>query len=136
MQLPPSLTFDPRVAAKFFSVLRAIHDGFVVCEPRHASWGSARAQDLLVRHRVARVAADPAPFAGADVPGGWNGIVYYRLHGAPRKYWSRYDSNFIATLGETLARVPSNVPCWCVFDNTASGAALENAWELQMLLDA
>jgi hypothetical protein len=25
---------------------------------------------------------------------------------------------------------------WCLFDNTASGAALENAWELQQLLDA
>jgi len=26
------------------------------------------------------------------------------------------------------------VPCWCIFDNTASGAALENALTLQVML--
>lgn len=135
VQLPPSLAFDSRIASRFFTLLRSVHAGSVVCEPRHPTWGSAAANDLLVRHRVARVAADPAPFPGAGEPGGWNGLVYYRLHGTPRKYWSRYDTGFISTLGQRLSSVPRSVPCWCVFDNTASGAAIENAWELQMLVN-
>ena len=135
VQLPPSLAFDSRIAARFFTLLRTVHAGFVVCEPRHPTWGSAAANELLVRHRVARVAADPAPFSGAGEPGGWQGIVYYRLHGAPRKYWSRYDAAFIEGLAARLSSVPRSVPRWCVFDNTASGAAIENAWELQTLVN-
>lgn len=91
VQLPPSLDFDARVAARFFDLLRSRYDGFVVCEPRHNTWFTASADALLVRYTVARVAADPAPAAGAEIPGGWNGMVYFRLHGAPRMYWSRYD---------------------------------------------
>ena len=35
-------------------------------------------------------------------PGGWNGLVYYRLHGSPRKYWSRYERPRIAALAAAL----------------------------------
>ena len=134
VQLPPSLAFDARVAARFFDLLRSGYDGFVVCEPRHETWFTAEADAILVRYKVGRVAADPAPAAGAERPGGWKGVVYFRLHGAPRKYWSRYDATYIAALADTLRRTPTSVDAWCVFDNTASGAALENAWELQSLL--
>jgi len=33
-----------------------------------------------------------------------------------------------------LRRVPAGSEAWCVFDNTASGAALQNAVELERLL--
>ena len=136
VQLPPSLAFEPRAARTFFELVRSRHGGLIVCEPRHETWFSPSADSLLVRHKVARVAADPAPAAGADVPGGWKGVVYYRLHGAPRKYWSKYDEAYIARLAAALRAVPTSVDAWCIFDNTASGAALENAWELQSLLAA
>ena len=130
VQLPPSLSFDGRVAGGFFELLRGLYDGFVVCEPRHDTWFSPRAESLLVRFKVARVAADPPPTTGADAPGGWPEIVYFRLHGAPRKYWSKYDARYLDVLANALQSVPPGVDGWCVFDNTASGAALENALEL------
>jgi uncharacterized protein YecE (DUF72 family) len=131
VQLPPSHAFDARVAAKFFALMRARDDGLMVCEPRHPTWFSPQADALLVRFQIGRVAADPAPVADGDCPGGWGGIVYFRLHGSPRKYWSRYDTGQIAALAESLSQPPTAVSAWCVFDNTASGAAIENAWELQ-----
>ena len=134
VQLPPSLAFESRAAARFFDLLRERFDGPIVCEPRHETWFSAAADALLVRFTTARVAADPPPAAGADRPGGWPGIVYFRLHGSPRKYWSRYPAEYVETLGRTLASVPRDVPAWCVFDNTASGAAIDNALELHALL--
>jgi uncharacterized protein YecE (DUF72 family) len=136
VQLPPSLAFESRAARRFFDLLRSLYGGAVVCEPRHETWFSPAADALLVRLKIARVAADPAPAPGAGVPGGWKGIVYYRLHGAPRKYWSRYDEAYIATLAAALRAVPASADAWCIFDNTASGAALENAWELRSLLSA
>lgn len=134
VQLPPSLEFEPRVAAAFFTLVREQYHGHLVCEPRHETWFGPAADALLIRQKIARVAADPARVKGAEVPGGWNGLVYYRLHGAPRTYWSKYDEMYIASLATALRAVPASVDVWCVFDNTASGAALENAWELQQVI--
>jgi len=134
VQLPPSLEFDRRVVTRFLDVLRARYDGTIVCEPRHASWFTAAAEAVLVRHRVARVAADPPPVAGADRASGWPGIVYFRLHGSPRKYWSSYPAAAIGALATMLREAVHVADVWCVFDNTASGAAVENAFELQRLL--
>jgi uncharacterized protein YecE (DUF72 family) len=131
IQLPPSLEFRPRVANNFFTLLR---DGYrypIVCEPRHETWFSPSAEALLLRYKIARVAADPPPVDGADAPAGWPGVVYYRLHGSPRKYWSRYDAAYVARLADAIRGVPSNVDAWVIFDNTASGAAFENACDLQ-----
>jgi uncharacterized protein YecE (DUF72 family) len=134
VQLPPSLVFERRVVHRFFDVLRSRYKGPVVCEPRHESWFSPASESSLIRYKVARVAADPARVSGADCPGGWAGIIYYRLHGSPRTYWSRYDEAYIAKLAAAIRATPATVDVWCLFDNTASGAALENAWELQSRL--
>lgn len=134
VQLPPSFDFDRRVVGRFLAALRSSDASPIVCEPRHASWFSSEADALLRDHAVARVAADPPPVAGGDRPGGWQGLLYYRLHGAPRKYWSRYGAAFIARLASTLRAAATRSDVWCIFDNTASGAAMEDAWELQALL--
>lgn len=134
VQLPPSLAFDRRVTARFFDAVRKRHEGPIVCEPRHPSWFSGAVDTLLRQFQVARVAADPPPVAEAQQPGGWSEVVYFRLHGAPRKYWSRYDAEFLASLGAAIRDIARFADVWCLFDNTASGAALENAWELQSLL--
>jgi uncharacterized protein YecE (DUF72 family) len=49
-------------------------------------------------------------------------------------YWSRYDASYLSRFAMAVRRVSESVDVWCVFDNTASGAALDNAWELQRLL--
>jgi uncharacterized protein YecE (DUF72 family) len=134
IQLPPSFAFDRRAAARFLTLLRSRYDGPAVCEPRHPTWFAAAADTLLAAYRVARVAADPAVVDDAALPGGWPGLVYYRLHGSPRIYWSRYDALRLGAWADALRRVPPEVEAWCVFDNTASGAGLANAWELARLV--
>jgi uncharacterized protein YecE (DUF72 family) len=137
VQLPPSLEFDARLARTFFGLMRELHDGPVVCEPRHASWLAPRADAVLERHRVGRVAADPVEAREAGEPGGYLGpggdgagaIVYYRLHGAPRKYWDRYPIERIRAWAAALQRWPRGANVWCMFDNTAGSAAVENALE-------
>ena len=134
VQLPPSFEFEARVAARFFDVVRTHYDGPVVCEPRHPTWFAARPHAMMQRYAVARVVADPPITDGANAPGGWGGIAYFRLHGAPRMYWSRYDASYLSRLAMLIRRMSESVDVWCVFDNTATGAALDNAWELQRLL--
>jgi uncharacterized protein YecE (DUF72 family) len=132
VQLPPKSALSKRTADRFFRDLRARIDTDVVLEPRHASWFAPDVDDWLAKRRIARVAADPAPLAGAGEPGGWNKVAYYRWHGSPRIYYSDYSAAVLAALKRRLEdnrRRASSV--WCIFDNTASGAALGNALTLQ-----
>ena len=132
VQLPPKLAFDVSVAENFFRALRSAHESAVVCEPRHATWFSEEAGALLRDMRVARVAADPAVVPEAALPGGWNGLAYHRLHGSPRLYLSEYEPAALDILIGRLAA--SEVETWCVFDNTASGAAASNALDVRARL--
>jgi uncharacterized protein YecE (DUF72 family) len=135
VQLPPSLAHDQGVARRFLGVLRDRWAGDVVLEPRHVTWFTAEANALLVEMRVGRVAADPVRAAGGDAPAGWPGIAYYRLHGSPRTYYSSYEADYLAALADRLvAHRRAGVRSWCIFDNTASGAAAGNALALMRLL--
>jgi uncharacterized protein YecE (DUF72 family) len=129
IQLPPSLQFDAAVAGAFLRGLRERFEGAVACEPRHASWFGEEAGALLVESRVARVAADPARVPEAGEPGGWPGLVYYRLHGSPRIYYSAYSEEYLDGVAARM-RAADGGAAWCIFDNTASGAATANALDL------
>jgi uncharacterized protein YecE (DUF72 family) len=135
IQLPPSLVFDSRLAGRFLEGIRQRDEGRLVCEPRHPSWFEARADGLLASFQVARVAADPERAAGAGVPGGWTGLTYYRLHGSPHIYWSSYGAAYLEALASRLHSAVAHGEAWAIFDNTARGAAIENAWELARLVD-
>lgn len=102
VQLPPSLGFDPAVAAGFFADLRARSAVSLACEPRHPDWLTPQADGLLRDLGVARVAADPARVPGAGEPGGWPGMTYYRLHGSPRIYYSAYSREDLAALASRV----------------------------------
>lgn len=128
VQLPPNLAFDAQKVEAFFSDMRERFSGDIVCEPRHPTWFAPEPDELLASLQVARVAADPAVVSEAAEPGGWSGLVYYRLHGSPRIYYSAYPPEYLYTIGRKLAEaVSSNTQTWCIFDNTAEGAATGDA---------
>jgi len=131
VQLPPSLAFDARVARAFFGVLRRRFDRGVAFEPRHASWFESRADRLLNEYEIARVAADPPRAVVDSEPGGWRGLAYFRLHGSPRIYYSNYADGVLDALAQKLRDLRRRrIPTWCIFDNTAHGAATGNALSL------
>ncbi len=129
VQLPPGLAYDPRAVETFFAALRARHRGPVVCEPRHPTWFTGAADARLDAHGVGRVGADPKCAEGGDEPGASLRVAYFRLHGSPDMYYSSYDE---ACLHRLAARIKTfkRTPVWCIFDNTARGAATTNAIEL------
>jgi uncharacterized protein YecE (DUF72 family) len=133
-QLAPRMAFDAATAERFFADLRNRHGGRVALEPRHASWFAPEADALLARHRIGRVLADPVLHDAAVAPGGWPGLVYVRMHGTPRVYWSAYDDALLARVAQRLRQAQAEgAECWCILDNTASGAAVANALTLARL---
>ena len=136
VQLPPSFAFDRALAESFFALLHERFAGALAMEPRHASWFTPEADALLRAMQVARVLADPVRHDAGRAPGGWPGRVYLRLHGSPRVYYSSYETPVLQQLATRLRQARDDgAECWCIFDNTASGAAVGNALELQRLLE-
>jgi uncharacterized protein YecE (DUF72 family) len=138
-QLPPGLPFERTDTMRFFRRLRrGVPDTVaLVCEPRHASWGTPDVQLLLDKLGVSRAAVDPPRWGSDSSPGGYGGLAYFRLHGSPRIYYSDYEPARLADLALQLkqASQKSN-QVWCIFDNTAHGHAIGNALSLQGTLAA
>ena len=145
IQLPPSLAFDEPTVHDFLTTLRELHPAShdtprhnpAALEPRHSSWFTPAADRLLRSFAIARVAADPpkgSPLAA--IPGGFSHVHYYRLHGAPRTYYSDYTEPQLNTLAQTLRDTPPTISLWVIFDNTALGHATANALRLTHQLSA
>ncbi len=119
-QLPPSLDFDRPVVEQALADMRKAHSGTIFLEARHKSWRGDEVLPLLKHYGAGRVLADPPVVWSAsdfeEPPG------YVRLHGRPKVYYSAYDEAEIAAFSDMLAQ-----DSWCVFDNTASGAAAADA---------
>lgn len=138
VQLPPSLAFEDCPAAEFFEAIRDTISVPIALEPRHRSWFRPEAEELLLHHHIARVAADPvrdpkAALDGMPAPGGWRGLSYFRLHGSPRMYYSPYPPEYLQRMTELVSEEARQRETWVIFDNTASGEALGNALDLQEL---
>jgi uncharacterized protein YecE (DUF72 family) len=137
VQLPPSLAFDSVVAAGFLEMLRKHWPAKAALEPRHPSWFAPDADKLMREWEIARVLADPVRHESGRAPGGWPGFVYVRLHGSPRMYYSEYESSVMEALAKRLHIAQTECDeAWCIFDNTASGAAVTNALQLVEALAA
>jgi len=132
VQLPPSLKYDATVAPPFFNELTSRIACPIAVEPRHASWFADLATSMLVARGIGRVVADPSIEQGGGTAVDSDGLVYFRWHGSPRMYYSSYDDAALAALEHRLRiSATGSREVWCVFDNTAEGAATENAVALQ-----
>jgi uncharacterized protein YecE (DUF72 family) len=135
VQIPPSLSFDQTVARRFFGELRDRFDGDVVFEPRHETWFTSEVESMLINHRVARAGADPARVPAAAAPSGYDRIAYLRLHGSPRVYYSAYPAGELERITAMLEKnADLGISSWCIFDNTAMGAATADALTVRSLL--
>ena len=134
-QLPPSLRFERAKISRFLTMLRRRYDGRAVLEPRHSTWFDGEADKLLKAHGLGRVAADPAIVENAAAPGGDLRTVYFRLHGSPKIYYSTYGAAYLKSLALRLSDAcAAGSEVWCIFDNTAAGAAIPNALEISRVV--
>lgn len=101
VQLLPSLPFEARQARHFFDLQAETYGGAVMLEPRHLSWFTPAADQLLISARVSRAAADPALCPTAAHPGGWLGSA--RL-GLAKTKTETYDAAPFSITAGTVRR--------------------------------
>ena len=133
VQLPPKLEYSAARARSFFQSVPTLGGTVVACEPRHASWFSAAADEALRRLGISRVAADPARWPGAGISGGARNFAYYRWHGSPKMYYSKYTLGQLAAFAAQLEKAGAK-DSWCIFDNTARHAAWDDALRFLSLM--
>lgn len=128
-QLPPSMKYDEALLHRIIGQMNILYDN--VIEFRHISWWRKEVFAALKKANIV--------FCGVSYPGLINEAVvdlplaYYRFHGAPKLYYSGYDERFLQQIARQLAGGETR-EAYVYFNNTAAGAALENAKYLQYLV--
>lgn len=128
-QLPPSLKYDEGFLQNILGQMDVRYKN--VIEFRHISWWRKEVFTAMQNTQVV--------FCGVSYPGLINEAVtnlplsYYRFHGVPKLYYSPYDESFLQRIAEQIAG-SAVTEAYIYFNNTASGAAIENAKNLQYLV--
>lgn len=105
-------------------------------EPRSSSFDSPEALAILRRYDTALVMADTAGrYPRFDQVTA--NMVYIRLHGSPRMYYSNYSEPALASWSDQIrAWAAQGHQVFCYFDNTAAGYAPYNAQTLKGMCSA
>lgn len=128
-QLPPSMKYDEGLLQTILDQLDVLHQN--VLEFRHISWWRKEVVTALQKANVV--------FCGVSYPGLIDEAMvslptaYYRFHGVPRLYYSGYAEAFLQRIAGQMAGSGVST-AYLYFNNTAEGAALENARYLQYLV--
>lgn len=135
-QLPGSFRKDLARLESFAKALTEVKGAARhVFEFRHPSWFDREVASLLGHYRIGSCQSDAADWPLWDAV--TTDLVFVRLHGAETTYVSSYSENELASWAErirTWHREARTVHLY--FDNTAGGAAVENALTLLSLLSA
>lgn len=136
LQLPPNLRADlPLLDACLaeFAKVKAAAPVRIAVEPRHPSWWTDEARDLLASRKAALCWADRR---GRPVTPLWQTAAwgYLRFHEGAASPWPRYGR---AALGSWLERIaaawPDDAPVYVYFNNDQHGAAIEDSAEFARL---
>ncbi|WP_018292164.1 DUF72 domain-containing protein [Verrucomicrobium sp. 3C] len=135
-QLP---AFFPRDLARLESFAKALAEAKGsarhVLEFRHPSWFDPEVASLLGHYRIGSCQSDAADWPLWDAV--TTDLVFVRLHGAEVTYVSSYSENELASWAERIRTWQGEArTVHLYFDNTAGGAAVENALTLLALLPA
>jgi uncharacterized protein YecE (DUF72 family) len=129
-QMPPQFSFTDK---RLEQVLSCINPEFTnVFEFRHESWWRSDVQQALAQKHICfsgvsfpKITRDEAV---TDLP-----VSYYRFHGVPQLFYSKYEDRFVEQIYKQVKSSPVVSTAYMYFNNTASAAALYNARYLQNL---
>jgi uncharacterized protein YecE (DUF72 family) len=123
-QTPPSFAYSEEALAGIISHMNPQFTNVV--EFRNESWWQPGVWEQLNANNIT-VSGTSYPGLPDTLPDGQR-VGYFRLHGVPHLYHSPYTESYIRKIGTMLA---ASEKAFVFFDNTASGAAINNAQYLQ-----
>lgn len=129
-QLPPRMQYTEERLHTIVQLLDPTQKNII--EFRHISWWRREVIEALEKNCIT--------FCGVSYPGLIdepivnNPVAYYRFHGVPHLYHSPYEKSFLQQITRKIAAHPQTQTAYLFFNNTASGAALNNARQVQEMI--
>lgn len=122
----------PRIAykeEKLEQIIQSLDPAFTnVAEFRNESWWTAEVYNRLAAHNISFCGMSHPDLPDDIIPN--TNTVYFRLHGVPDLYRSRYD---LAALQKIADEIENNIAAkevFIYFNNDIGGSAITNAIEM------
>jgi uncharacterized protein YecE (DUF72 family) len=128
-QFPSSFVYEEHRLERIVNLLD--HSICNVVEFRHPSWWQDAVYNAFTERNIV--------FCGMSHPELPDKLirtarrVYYRLHGVPHLYYSKYETQKLEQLVSEINNLDNIDEAFIFFNNTAEGAAILNAKEVQEL---
>jgi uncharacterized protein YecE (DUF72 family) len=122
-QLPPQYHFTEE---RLELLIRSIDNSFSnIIEFRHATWWQDHVKSVLADNNITFCGISHPKLP--DEPVVNTELVYYRFHGIPDIYYSAYPDKELKRVAETIRKNKIAKNIFIYFNNTATGAAIQNA---------
>lgn len=136
-QLPPGFAPDHVRLRDFLAAARSLmedHQWPLVIEFRHPQWITDHTERLLADAHASWCLAD-MPVCPVTRPSAGASVLYIRRHGIDGRYHGSYSDQALQQDAEMICEwATKGVPAYAFFNNTADGAAVNDARRLQQLV--
>jgi uncharacterized protein YecE (DUF72 family) len=128
-QFPSSFVYEEHRLERMLNLMDSSMNN--VIEFRHESWWRDNVFQSFRENRIA--------FCGMSHPNLPDTVmkttdtVYYRFHGVPHLYFSKYETSDLERIAHEIGALHDTKEAHILFNNTAEGAAVENARQFQEL---
>ncbi|HYC85978.1 MAG TPA: DUF72 domain-containing protein [Chryseosolibacter sp.] len=131
-QFPSSFVFEEHRLERIVNLIDPRFRN--VIEFRHESWWNPAVFNAFSRNNIAFTGMSHPNLD--DHPVQTSSIGYYRFHGVPHLYTSRYDAQTLERIAQEFQNMNGLTEAYIYFNNTADGAAIVNAKQFQELCEA
>jgi len=125
-QLPPGYSYEEERLQKIVSSLNPSFKN--VLEFRHVSWWRDDVYKILADHQITFCGMSH-PLLPDDVIQNTD-TIYYRFHGVPTLYRSRYSIEFLQKVVDSIGKNGNVKEAWCYFNNDYDAIGVFNAEEM------
>jgi uncharacterized protein YecE (DUF72 family) len=130
-QLPASIVYSEE---KLTQIVTCMDSQFQnVVEFRHASWWNAHVYKEFKKAKISFCNISHPDLK--NIPVNTAPYFYFRFHGVPELYQSLYKKTELQIIVETIQGYKNMKQAYIYFNNTAGGSAIQNAKEIQELLN-
>lgn len=121
-QFPPNFRFEEDYLERIVTLLNPAFNNVV--EFRHPSWWSDRPIQVLTDNQIIFSGMSHPELPETVVRSA--SIIYYRFHGVPHLYTSKYEQQILETVAHEIQHQEGIKKAYIYFNNTAEGAAIIN----------
>lgn len=126
-QFPASFKFEEDNLDRIVTLLDPSFNNVV--EFRDPSWWQQSVYDALAAHKIAFAAMSHPALSDNVIK--TTDTVYYRFHGVPHLYMSKYELQKLEQVAQEIQQMEGVTQAYIYFNNTAEGAAVMNARQFQ-----